>query len=359
MRGGNSAADSGQACTCEHHHGLESPGRRQSSRAPSSRVSRSKDREIADTTSHQGDHQDEMLHSLSNRPSSLVREFDSHEEEVRPSSSRDVSNRLRRYTSKQSTTSISKHEVSHSEGGSRLKVAATLVAIGGALGSATHDSFDLSKFRDGAALDFPEIPGEKERNVNLAHVKEIYSKRLGEDGTPVVLASRSRASSFNEHRPSGHALDNLGPSRGLSPRPWQAGSRSPSPVPSSSRPRASTMPAQSASEEVVAGNSPPAGVEPNRGRQRQRQRRDTLEVPVAANLRSDQKPSPSAHGHAPGSSSSSSVHALATATTKTFTPSTFTEEPDETSCHQAAPGQRIHHIQRSEVSEAEPANMNE
>ncbi|GAB0138133.1 hypothetical protein EsDP_00006377 [Epichloe bromicola] len=283
MRGGTSATDSGQACPCEHHHGLESPGRRQSSRAPSSRASRSKDREMADTTSHQGDHEDETLHSLPNRPSSLAREFDSQEEEARPNSSRDVGNRLKRYTSKQSTTSIPKHEVSHSEGGSRLKVAATLVAIGGALGSATHDSFDLSKFRDGAALDFPEIPGEKERNVNLAHVKEIYSKRLGEDGTPVVLASRSRASSFNDHRPSGHALDNLRPSRGPSPRPWQAGSRSASPVPSSSRPRASTLPAQSGSEEVVTGNSPPAGVEPNRGRQRQR--RDTLEVPVAAHLR--------------------------------------------------------------------------
>ncbi|QPG94041.1 hypothetical protein C2857_004268 [Epichloe festucae Fl1] len=352
MRGGTSATESGQACTCEHHHGVESPGRRQSSRAPSSRGSRSKDREMADTTSHQEDHEDETLHSLPNRPSSLVREFDSQEEEARPNSSRDVGNRLRRYTSKQSTTSIPKHEVSHSEGGSRLKVAATLVAIGGALGSATHDSFDLSKFRDGAALDFPEIPGEKERNVNLAHVKEIYSKRLGEDGTPVVLASRSRASSFNDHRPSGHALDNLRPSRGLSPRPGQAGSRSTSPVPSSSRPRASTMPAQSGSEEVVTGNSPPAGAETNRGRQRQR--RDTLEVPVAAHLRSDQKSSPSAHGHALGSSSSSSVNAPATA--KTSTPSTFTEEPDETSRHQAVPGQRTQHIQRSEVSEADSLN---
>ncbi|KAK2593842.1 hypothetical protein QQS21_008457 [Conoideocrella luteorostrata] len=102
---------------------------------------------------------------------------------------------LHHETSNRASSSL--HETdTHGESGSRHKVVSTLIAIAGALGSATHDSFDLTKFRDGAALDFPEIPGEKERNRNLAHIKDIYSKQLEED-------DRTKAWSSDRHERKG------------------------------------------------------------------------------------------------------------------------------------------------------------
>ncbi|KAK2595274.1 hypothetical protein QQS21_006989 [Conoideocrella luteorostrata] len=271
-------------CKCQQH-------RIQPSRTLSSRCSRSKERDVVETSSPpQVDHCSDLHHETSNRASSSLHETDTH-----------------------------------GESGSRHKVASTLIAIAGALGSATHDSFDLTKFRDGAALDFPEIPGEKERNRNLAHIKDIYSKRLEEDGTPAVLASRSRASSFTGAGPSGHVLDSLRPSRDASPRP---GGRSPSPLPSSSRPRASTLPVDSGTHELLPVNSLPASVDLNRGRQRYR--RDTLEVPVATHLRPPRESSPSMHHeHAVVSTSATpdhQPHPLATTTTMTNSP--YKEEPE-------------------------------
>ncbi|KAG6010520.1 hypothetical protein E4U21_005871 [Claviceps maximensis] len=200
--------------------------------------------------------------------------------------------KLNHKLSKQSAISLAKqHETPHGEGWSRQRFAAGMMALGRFFGSAAHDSFDLSKFRDGAALDFPEIPGERERNINLAHTRELYNQRLEEDGTPAVQASRSRASSFNGHAPSGHILAAENPrpslSRDPSPRTRHATSRSVSPCvssPSRPRPRASTASVTSGSEEphVAVISSPNDSSEIHRGRQRQR--RDTLEVPDVRSL---------------------------------------------------------------------------
>ncbi|QUC22871.1 uncharacterized protein UV8b_07112 [Ustilaginoidea virens] len=116
-------------------------------------------------------------------PSHSLDETDTVDETLR-SFSRDKGGRLKGKINGLSVTGNSKTTSAHGLSGSRRKAADALIAWSGLLGQVTHDSFDLSKFRDGAALDFPEIPGEKERNRNLAHVKELYSKRLQADGTP-------------------------------------------------------------------------------------------------------------------------------------------------------------------------------
>ncbi|KAH0598892.1 hypothetical protein MHUMG1_03004 [Metarhizium humberi] len=196
------------------------------------------------------------------------------------------------------------------EVGSRHRVAEFLTSVGQTLGTATQGSFDLSKFRDGPALDFPEIPGERERNRDLSRVKEIYSQRLQPDGTPAVYASRSRASSFNADGPSGHALDGLRTSRDKSPLPHL--SRSASPVtsgPGAFRQRVSTLPvSEPSSYELHAVASLPTASGGNRGRQRAR--RDTLELPAPVHFNPHRHTSHTGEETVMGTSSSSPHHSL-------------------------------------------------
>lgn len=314
MRGTSETGDS-HTCTCEHHMEPEPAVRRHSTQTSSRRpgLRSSKAGEMAEAMSHRVESEGEIPRSPPDSPFSWTgstREID-HLGEAQAGLSKDFGKRLSRETSKYSTASLAKAETSQGEGGSRKKVAAALVAIGGALGSATHDSFDLSKFRDGQALDFPEIPGERERNGNLAHIREVYSKRLEEDGTPAVQASRSRASSFNGQGPSGHAFDHLRQSRDAS--------RSASPVPSLPRPRASTLPVPvpSASQGPHTEGASLTSSELLRGRPRQR--RDTLEVPDVFHLRSlgmssspNRQPHPSASAISVTAATSTSTHELGT-----------------------------------------------
>ncbi|KAG5960108.1 hypothetical protein E4U57_000267 [Claviceps arundinis] len=321
MRGTSETGDS-HTCTCEHPMEPEPAVRRHSTQTSSNRPGfrSNKIGYMAAATAHRVESEGEIPRSPPDSPFSWtgsMREND-HLGEAQPGLSRDLGKRLSREMSKYSTASLAKAETSQSEGGSRKKVAAVLVAIGGALGSATHDSFDLSKFRDGQALDFPEIPGERERNVNLAHIREVYSKRLEEDGTPAVQASRSRASSFNGNGPSGHAFDNLRQSRDAS--------RSASPVPSLSRPRASTLPVPvpSASQGPHAESASLTSSELLRGRLRQR--RDTLEVPDVFYLRSlGMSSSPYRQPHPPASATTVTA---ATSTHELGTPASSNTAPE-------------------------------
>lgn len=166
------------------------------------------------------------------------------------------------------------------ESGSRHRVAEALIALGGALGTATQDSFDMTKFREGAALEFPEVPGEGGRNPYLDRFRETYN--------PAAQASRSRASSFNEPRPPRHGLESFFPSRDPSPRIARSSSSTPS-----TRMRASTLPAGPSQAELQAPDVPSIEVDPDRGRPRQRH--NTLEVPVPAHLRPFLESPPLAH----------------------------------------------------------------
>jgi hypothetical protein len=100
-----------------------------------------------------------------------------------------------------------------SDAGGRRKVAQTLQTVGNAfLGTAPHDWYDDSEFKQGTASDFPEIPGEKQRNSALTQIKKQYNPRRDTEGnaTPMLRAQRSRAESFNGSVFSGLDIDDRG-----------------------------------------------------------------------------------------------------------------------------------------------------
>ncbi|CAG8977497.1 hypothetical protein HYALB_00009331 [Hymenoscyphus albidus] len=121
------------------------------------------------------------------------------------------------------------------DAGNRKKIAKTLNKIGTYIGTAAPDRFDDSEFKRGLSANFPEIPGEPNRNPGLNRIREAYNPERDADG----LATRSH-------------------SRAASPAP---------------------------SQRTVRGNSSideprPEGVE--RGRTPVQRRRATLEVPLAS-----------------------------------------------------------------------------
>ena len=75
---------------------------------------------------------------------------------------------------------------------SRHKVASTFEWVGEKLGTPAPDAFDDSEFQSGLAADFPEVPGENERNPELHKTKASYN--LLHD-TP-LRKQRSRPGSF-------------------------------------------------------------------------------------------------------------------------------------------------------------------
>lgn len=309
-------------CKCSHHPSPNSLNRRPASQTRSSSDSHSIDRPMAERS------RPPMVQVFSgtHRPASTSASSSLQEVETRddaPSKRYSLSTLKRALTH----TTIASSKAGNVEGGSRHRVAELLTAVGNKLGTATQDSFDISKFRDGQALDFPEIPGEKERNSNLARVREIYNQRLEPDGTPAVQASRSRASSFIGAGPSGHALDGLRSSADISPRPDL--SRSVSPAPSSSgaiRQRASTLPvAERSSYELHQVVTLPSG--PNGSRGRQRARRDTLEVPAAVHFNHHRHVSPPRHESLPSSSSSPPLHSSPLANPSIMASGAVSEEP--------------------------------
>lgn len=76
--------------------------------------------------------------------------------------------------------------------GNRLKVARMLTNVGKKLGTANYNWYDDSQFKRGKAVDFPEVPGERQRNPDLQQIKEHYSQTV----TPGLRRQRSRAGSF-------------------------------------------------------------------------------------------------------------------------------------------------------------------
>ena len=79
--------------------------------------------------------------------------------------------------------------------GNRRKVAETFTKIGVYLGTPGAD-WGNSDFKSGKALDFPEIPGEENRNEKLQEIRERYNRPI-EGQIP-----RSRAGSMNSRAPS-------------------------------------------------------------------------------------------------------------------------------------------------------------
>jgi hypothetical protein len=149
---------------------------------------------------------------------------------------------------------------STTDAGNRRKVAKTLAAIGTYLGTAAPDRFDDSDFKHGKALDFPEIPGEEQRNPDLPQIREQYNPYRDVDGnvTP-VFPLPSRAGSFIGSVGSRVSMDDNS-------------------TPGAASPQSPHSPHERTSFELP---NPPSSSFSSSGIM-PRQRRDTLEVPSSA-----------------------------------------------------------------------------
>lgn len=178
--------------------------------------------------------------------------------------------------------------------GNRRKVTQALTSIGNYLGTAAPDRFDDSEFKRGRAVDFPEIPGEENRNPTLPQIREQYNQSRGSDGnvTPGLRRQRSRASSFNGSIASGFGVE----VDSASPR-----------VPSPHSPRSSTLPTERTSFDLQ-----------NMGVMT-RQRRDTLEVPSTVH-----------HSSTRNNSSAPPVNSLVTVTSGPSSPAIVISSDPET-----------------------------
>ncbi|KAF4620188.1 hypothetical protein G7Y89_g14633 [Cudoniella acicularis] len=143
----------------------------------------------------------------------------------------------------------------------RRRVANALTSVGNYLGTAAPDRFDDSEFKQGKAVDFPEIPGEDYRNSNLPQIREQYNPTRDASGnaTPSIRAP-SRTGSVERSS-----------SRAASPQ-------------SPRSPHASTFPVERPSLDI--SNSPTSPTSPSftSPRGRPTRRRDTLEVPSPTHL---------------------------------------------------------------------------
>ena len=92
---------------------------------------------------------------------------------------------------------LSRSRTATIERNSRHVVASTFERIGDILGTPAPEAFDDSKFQRGPAADFPEVPGELERNAELNRIKEQYNKMR--DAAP-LRKQRSRTGSFISER---------------------------------------------------------------------------------------------------------------------------------------------------------------
>jgi hypothetical protein len=168
--------------------------------------------------------------------------------------------------------------------GNRRRVARALIAFGDRLGTAAPDQFDDSGFKHGKAVDFPEIPGEEQRNSALSQIRDRYNQSRDADGnvTPGLRRQHSRAASFTGSDASGLGVE------GGSTTPRAASPR---------RPHANTFPTERTSSELQNTLSH-SSAGSNGGRIG---RRDTLEVP-----------SPVHHSHTRNNPSTSSVASVVT-----------------------------------------------
>jgi len=76
----------------------------------------------------------------------------------------------------------------------RVKVAKSLATIGDFMGNPAQDRFDDSQFTQGKAVDWPEIPGEEQRNSKLSKIRETYNQYQEE----VPVEPNSDSSSLSE-----------------------------------------------------------------------------------------------------------------------------------------------------------------
>ncbi|OTB01823.1 hypothetical protein M426DRAFT_74983 [Hypoxylon sp. CI-4A] len=192
------------------------------------------------------------------------------------------------------STDIADQQATH-DIGNRRKIRKMLWRFSDYLGTAAQDRFDDSEFRQGKALDFPEVPAEELRNPDLHHIRKVYNPHCEDEPAPSIRTTR--AGSFVGSVASRSSVEGGGSaiSRIITAPPL---SRSASPAPTALGVlRASTLP-------VTESSTSPLSATPMRGRSRQRS--DTLEVPAPVH-------------HNPSSSWSTQSTSPATPVTTTIT----------------------------------------
>ncbi|KAL9619207.1 MAG: hypothetical protein Q9160_006142 [Pyrenula sp. 1 TL-2023] len=99
--------------------------------------------------------------------------------------------------------------------GNRKRVASRLTKINHFFTNAGDDRANDAEFKQGKALDFPEIPGEQQRNPELYRIREQYNQPRDEEGnvTTGLRRQRSRAASFTSNISVRTGLNSAAPSR--------------------------------------------------------------------------------------------------------------------------------------------------
>ncbi|GJN81595.1 hypothetical protein PLIIFM63780_005130 [Purpureocillium lilacinum] len=99
-----------------------------------------------------------------------------------------------------------------SDVGGRRKVARMFHAVGKSFNSAAYEMMGTSGFEPTRAGDFPEIPGEANRNRKLKRIRERYNPPRDADGYETPLPrSRSRATSFLNVWSNENAMSSVSP----------------------------------------------------------------------------------------------------------------------------------------------------
>ncbi|KAL1647045.1 hypothetical protein SLS58_002815 [Diplodia intermedia] len=83
--------------------------------------------------------------------------------------------------------------------GHRRKVTRALMALGNYFGTVDYSTFDDSEFRRGDASEYPQVPGEENRNPALPRIKLQYGSHQDGGGSvaPTPREQRSRAGSIS------------------------------------------------------------------------------------------------------------------------------------------------------------------
>ncbi|KAI1504767.1 hypothetical protein F5X99DRAFT_370917 [Biscogniauxia marginata] len=167
----------------------------------------------------------------------------------------------------------------HTDLGNRRKVARALTRISNYLGSAAADRFDDSEFRRGRAVDFPEIPGERQRNDMLSRIKKTYDPPRDADGnaTPILRGRPSGSASDAASVISVLAINDTSASAKLVSSLSHHIPRSQSPSAALTKARANTLPS---GEPSFKPPDPVPSPSASSGGSQGRPRRDTLEVPL-------------------------------------------------------------------------------
>ncbi|KAI4593870.1 hypothetical protein KJ359_008913 [Pestalotiopsis sp. 9143b] len=133
------------------------------------------------------------------------------------------------------------------------------------IGTPSRKRFEMSEFREGPAMNYPEIPGEAERNRNLSRYRSNWP-------VPSIREVPSRSGSPDSHMDIEEDVESRGNDAPQSPRSPTSGQWPPAPPRAV---RASTLPTHTSGESSFSSGD-------DRGRARVRS--GTLEVPSPTHL---------------------------------------------------------------------------